>query len=275
MESSLLKLVVNSFFGYSALNSTRFSKTRIISETYLTQHRKKLAGLASALQVTLLGAVPHAKPDKYPPSLMYATTWPRTDDRIENVSQVAGCILSNSRRVYLGRVLELLRAFHAGRVEPAYQDTDSWVLVHSRPLLSQCLKDNVGTAVLDKVMQSEEAEEEQSGRFKVENAGGTPYSAGFWKSGKVYSLSSSEEEVRRVRSIKRRAHELLRPEHYMQDPVTNRTSVRTMSLRATAALEIVLMQESHSLSHSLNPKRSFSVSMQRRQRQQQRCNESC
>lgn len=157
------------------MQQSSFSKTSILTEDYLTQKRKALGGLAGALQVTLLGAVDSAQPDKRPPSLLYAVTWSKRNDKIENVSQIAAAILSNSRRIFLGAVLKLMTALDWHRTQFTYFDTDSALISHSRPLLADCVYEEnreKNLALLASVLESSDDPREQSGLFKFEGASG-------------------------------------------------------------------------------------------------------
>ena len=82
---------------------------------------KKGKTLGAARQITLLGAI-QVKKQAFP-SLLYVVTWDREDEAIENVSQIGACILSNSRKVFLGRVNVLLQALDDKKSELLYMDT--------------------------------------------------------------------------------------------------------------------------------------------------------
>jgi hypothetical protein len=171
LKSAIYKLILNSFYGYCSMSQTSFSKTSIMTEEYLSKHRRALGGLAGALQVTLLGAVESSKPEERPPSLLYAVTWSKRNDRIENISQVSACILSNSRKIYLDGVLKILRALCPKKSEGLYCDTDSFLVCHSQPLLEDCVrKENAeeNLALLSSVMEDLTSPVEQSGFFKLE-----------------------------------------------------------------------------------------------------------
>jgi hypothetical protein len=89
-----------------------------MTEEYISRKGKTLG---AARQITLLGAI-QVKKQAFP-SLLYVVTWDREDEAIENVSQIGACILSNSRKVFLGRVNVLLQALDDKKSELLYMDT--------------------------------------------------------------------------------------------------------------------------------------------------------
>ena len=71
----------------------------------------------NVFEVSLLGAV--AKEGK-PPNLLYAVTSHRPLEKINNILQISGAILGQSRAIFFGRILSLLRLFHPGKMELLY-----------------------------------------------------------------------------------------------------------------------------------------------------------
>jgi hypothetical protein len=63
-----------------------------------------------------------------------------------------------------------------------------------------------------------------------------------------------------MRSISRKHQSSLSTDHFGQDPSTNGGIVRGVEMRPTLGLEIMMMRQGRSLSHSLNLKRYMTVS---------------
>jgi hypothetical protein len=192
--SILLKLVINGFFGFMALEAPNFPRTRLVTETtlknytskmlkrkrtleeddggggggggggraeQLTQHQAKkcklsvtsgnvyemsLIGVVSAtpktssVTTTTTAAAAVAEEDmttdecrrprgsgkrkkqakSKPPDLLYSVTAHQPDQPIFNIAQASGTILGNSRVVFLGKIIVLLRAFNPGMMEIVY-----------------------------------------------------------------------------------------------------------------------------------------------------------
>jgi hypothetical protein len=68
-------------------------------------------------EVSLLGAV--CKEGKTP-DLLYAVTSHQPKSPICNIIQISGAILGQSRTIFFGKILLILRAFHPGFLEIAY-----------------------------------------------------------------------------------------------------------------------------------------------------------
>ena len=67
--------------------------------------------------VALLGAV---RKEGRPPSLLYALSSHQHKQQIYNILQVSGQILGQSRAIFLGKVLLILRAFDPAKLEILY-----------------------------------------------------------------------------------------------------------------------------------------------------------
>ena len=65
----------------------------------------------------------------------------------------------------------------------------------------------------------------------------------------------------RVRSIQRKHHDKLKVEHFGQDPLTNSTSVRSVTMRpSVGGMQILMSRESKTLSNTVNAYRHMTVS---------------
>jgi hypothetical protein len=68
-------------------------------------------------QVSLLGAI--RKKGKTP-DLLYAITSHQPEEEIKNIIQISACILSQSRNIFFGKILAILRCFDPRKVEICY-----------------------------------------------------------------------------------------------------------------------------------------------------------
>jgi hypothetical protein len=103
------------------VESSNFARCRLVSESYLKKHCKNgdkygLYG-PDVFQVTLLGPMKRAQK---PPELLYAVTSHRPKAKIFNLVQVSACILSQSRYLFFGKILTILRVFDPRKLEIAY-----------------------------------------------------------------------------------------------------------------------------------------------------------
>lgn len=105
--------------GFCSIEGPNFPRTRVVSESYLNKQKKTPLGMLdeNVIQVSLLGTVqkPKRKID-----LLYSITSKRPTAKISNLVQVAGTILGQSRNIFLGKILTILRFFDPALVEIAY-----------------------------------------------------------------------------------------------------------------------------------------------------------
>jgi hypothetical protein len=124
LERQQLKLILNGAYGFFAIQATNFPRTRLVRESYLKnigfRHRLGMAG-DNVIQVTLLGAV---RKEGKKPDLLYAVTSRRPEEKICNIIQAACAILSQSRIIFLGKILTILRCFDPRMVELCYTGED-------------------------------------------------------------------------------------------------------------------------------------------------------
>jgi hypothetical protein len=126
VEDSLLarntkKLILNSFFGFSAMMESSFPVTAVVNEK--TLQKKRLAGKsnrANEICLTLLGAT-HGNSRR--PQLLYAMTTENKKAKIKNVNSIAACILGMSKVVFFSKLLVLLRCLDPTLAELCYMDT--------------------------------------------------------------------------------------------------------------------------------------------------------
>jgi hypothetical protein len=120
LERNTLKLVNNTVYGFCALESCNFTKTRIMTEGSLKNKKSTLLQSPDLLQLTLLGVEEKAKGKRRLPQLLYAVSLRSSEAKIFNMSQVSACILGHSRNVFLEKVLSLLRLLDPAKMEICY-----------------------------------------------------------------------------------------------------------------------------------------------------------
>jgi hypothetical protein len=120
--SLLFKLSGNGIYGFAGLEAFNFPKTRLVTESSLRKlsFKSRLAmGSPDVYQVSLLGAVRRKGKQAYP-DLLYAITSHRPEEKVRNALQVSSYILSQSRAIFLGKILVLLRCCDPRKMEIAY-----------------------------------------------------------------------------------------------------------------------------------------------------------
>jgi hypothetical protein len=274
-ERNVLKLILNSVYGFCGVEQSNFPTTKIWNESTIARSRdKKLAlGSKDLVRLSLLGAVSRSDG---PPNLLYAASFHNREAKIHNILQVSACILSKSRVIFLEKVLHLLRCMDPGKMELCYMgehlplsllsfaressdslsiaDTDSCIMTtHHETLVDNLRPEMVNFFETRAILEDGEAPSEQSGLFKIESV----HSAAYFRSLKTYYLLGDMPLVR-VRSIPRRDQAALPREVF--GPWHNEAVVRSVALRPTGGFEMAIFRESKKLSHSLNLKRKAVVS---------------
>jgi hypothetical protein len=121
LQAEVKKLTLNSFYGYSCLESCGFTTTKIWNSKTICKNAKNMAALTSEdlVQMTLCGAVNKGKKNE-DPLLLYAVTLKNSKAQINNVCQIATNILSESRRVFLGKLNYLFKHLDHRKSELCY-----------------------------------------------------------------------------------------------------------------------------------------------------------
>lgn len=78
--------------------------------------------------------------------------------------------------------------------------------------------------------------------------------------GEVSAAAEEDSEVRRLRSVPRSIQKLLSDEQFGQDVLKNAPIMRNTCMRPTKALQVVILEESRKIPHSLNLKMTAVVS---------------
>ena len=135
-----------------------------------------------------------------------------------------------------------------------FKDTDSCIVLTSEPSLEACLAedDAVSRKVLAELMETSGDPRHQSGKLKEEGW----FTGLLVRSPKNYFLfGKMTPEIRRALGVPRRVQARMREEQFGQNVHLNRPVIRTTSMRPTAGMKIVLLEESKMVSHPLMFKR--------------------
>ena len=111
---------VNSLYGFFGLRSSKFSKTIILQESSLLKRHSKDLREGKCIP-TLLGVVDRGENKQ--PDLLYLCDVDNSKAKDRNCHHLASCILGESKKLYLTKLLFLLRYFRSESVELAYCDT--------------------------------------------------------------------------------------------------------------------------------------------------------
>ncbi len=109
LKSQLLKVVLNSLYGFLFMEKPRFFKTNIAS---LTKSRKRLANDDNVVRTLPVGVTSK--------DLLVMTVSHTPDESINNAAQVATQILSCSKTIFFSHLLFLLRCFCPSKAELCY-----------------------------------------------------------------------------------------------------------------------------------------------------------
>jgi hypothetical protein len=150
--AEIIKLVLNSMYGRCCMAAYNFFRYSIMTENHLIH--TGVVDDPTVVLISLLGFVPgvggETTMDSEPletaaktprarlpawrkklrqatPQMLFAVTRRNDDARVNNVSQMSASILSQSRRVFLSHVANLLGILDRRVSEQCYQDTyDKW-----------------------------------------------------------------------------------------------------------------------------------------------------
>ena len=109
------------------------------------------------------------------------------------------------------------------------------------------------------MFEDPDSDRHQSAKFKLEGV----FRSGLFRSSKAYYLEDrTEDDLRsivRMRGVPRKHQRDLQKEHFMQDPLANVTVVRSVAMMPTPSMQVVMLRQGKTLSHSLNIKRVCTV----------------
>ena len=139
----MVHVYISGLYGFCAVESSNFPRTRIVSEHYMARCKNKTGdeprrpgakrrqGLLSAdvREVSLLGVLERGQ--KQHPSLLYSVTRDQPNADIFNVVQLSVQILSSSRCLFFGKILALLRYFDPGKMELCYMVGRNYIYLFS------------------------------------------------------------------------------------------------------------------------------------------------
>ena len=208
---------------------------------------------------------------------LYTATVSGKYKKISNCIPRAVAILSNSKKIFLGLVIQLLRASDPAKVEPVYCDTDSIILSCSHSRLEDNLKPG-GREALEsaQIIGREDSKTSIHGKLKLEGV----FCSGFFRALKVYRLFEEvelEEELEleevvnearhpemrglksvytRCKGISRNLANLVETDQFAPSPNSRENlQVHKSSLRPTRAGEMIIQLERKTLAQPYNYKR--------------------
>ena len=250
--SDLQKLLCNSLFGFSSLDNSKFSRSSCVLESSLRvkKRRRKLLNPDSLQHIQVLGLVTHATKL---PEVLVLVTHSQHDAKINNVLQVAGCILSRSKSIFLYALHQLLRNVPVHACEVSYVDTDGAILTCTADLKS-LMHDKTQW---DALFEQPHSLTHQAGKFKIEAQSRNL----IVRAVKMYYMSQEPEAeepcIKKVKGLPMRLHELLKPSDFIgHDPPAHLIYTR---MRAEASGAVVIKTEQRHLISSLNIKRRMTV----------------
>ena len=285
VTSEIMKLICNSFYGFSSLMNNSYPKTLVRSSSQLEHKNSKQ--LENARSVSLIGCAPARAGKKRKRSgdkeLLFAITKSNKSAKIRNLCQLAAAILSNSKVIFFDAIFFFLQHLSAKRAELTYIDTDSSLFSLSSPDLMDVVEEKHKQSFLknvDKYLHQGEPDKPAHGKFKLE----TVCRGGLFHSPKCYWLGPEvdvEEEIRkrkrgeapvvpegeescmkRFKGTSRSVQNSLRKEHFDLNPDTGLPKqgyANRSKLNATLGFEMLLTEECKSLVNPISVKRKFDV----------------
>lgn len=266
--SACYKLCGNGFFGFQALEITRFTNTTFCMETNLVKYEtaagkrkgSKVVEDPNLFSIEMVGIKERKKGGPMP---ILALSRHRPNARIFNASQVAVQILSESRVMFMDKAMCMFKNLDGRKAQLAYYDTDSLVWCHSRKEFGDILLEESKPREAELrafLFEDTTSPHSQAGKLKIEGQ----YTSGYFRSGKCYHLSNNDEaddeKMIRMKGLQKKNHKYLKVEHFGTDPWKNTPSCRTFNMKPTLGHEIHMVEESKSLGHSMNLKKYCVVS---------------
>jgi len=117
INSGILKLLGNSFYGYCSMQPTNYPVTSVVKQSgmrdYVQRHRGEI------FDTSVVGLDRSSDP----PQFLFAVTRRNERCKIANLTQVSSAILGNSKVVFLSHLLFLFRHLSPRKAELCYLDT--------------------------------------------------------------------------------------------------------------------------------------------------------
>lgn len=187
LHAGVLKVFLNSFYGFTLLESTRFSKYTFSNESSLGRRRDP----ASIKSLSIVGAAPSKR--RKLAELYYLVERGNENAQIRNLSNFGGAILGWSRVVIYSHMLKLLNCLDLKMANLTYMDTDSLVFhLGSRDLLECVLparRREFEDSVREEIFGSDDPKVCQPGYMKIEGF----FKRGIFRSPKTYYLEGFKE----------------------------------------------------------------------------------
>ena len=199
--------------------------------------------------------------EKYNYHFLYSLTLSGKEKPIVNNLPGAVAVLSNSKKIFLGHINNMLICSDPRLVELCYIDTDSCIFSMTYPNWEDCLMtDQLERWNRSQVMADESGTVSCHGQMKCEGV----YNGGLFKTLKIYRLFGSgcypspatADFYTRCKGVNRHLAEKLKNSDFDVETGDKKSTVVTRTcLRPTASGQILMTKESRSLSMALNFKR--------------------
>jgi len=131
IEAECLKLIANGSYGYSALESTNYSNTKILTNKAFAYQRKNSFADVHIKSFNLIGIVKtqqtkskkKSSENKISFDFLYQVNYMAPKKKILNCLPRAVSVLSNSKKLFFDRIYDMLDCFDYNLVEVCYCDT--------------------------------------------------------------------------------------------------------------------------------------------------------
>lgn len=129
IEAECLKLIANGSYGYSALESTNYSNTKIMTDKALARQRKTTMADVHIKSLNVIGIVKTKRNKKISYDFLYQVNYSAPNKKISNCLPRAVSVLSNSKKLFFDRIFDMLDCFDYNLVEVCYCDTGKKLII--------------------------------------------------------------------------------------------------------------------------------------------------
>ena len=190
-------------------------------------------------------------PQRKHPELLTLITHSQKQCRVRNVLQIAGCILSRSKGIFLYALHRLLRHVPQAKAELAYMDTDGAIIA-----ASERLQDLMDEQEWNLLFEKSFSLTHQAGLFKIEAEASNCLVRGV----KMYYLDNGEDDTRPIKKFKgapQRMHAWIEKTDFRGHDAAAHLIYTKM--RPLESGQVIIRTEQRSLISSLNVKRKMMV----------------
>lgn len=252
LMASILKLFLNSCYGFTLMDPSRFTTHSFASESSLKSGLSKQRN--DIKNLTVIGVTRRKR--KYP-ELYYMIERGRESAKIRNLCQFGGAVLGWSRVVFYSHMLKLLNCLDPKKAHLVYCDTDSQVWHLARSSLFECVlpeKKNQFNKIRDEIFADEKAPECSPGLMKVEGF----FKYGIFRAAKTYFLEGFKEgEIcARAKGIPHKIQKRMEHGDYSLSENDDRQKFyRSFALTPTVGGEIAITVRERKTTNMVNMKR--------------------